>query len=118
VETTILKAYRIQSKVQNNPRKMIVEFQTNHTKRTLMEIVRKTKLTGKTVNANWNDVKIYINRVYINQFNRNLFFKANIFSREKGFKFVWFKDLKLIIKKSESTKTIITDNEDALSKLI
>jgi len=117
VETTILKAYRIQSKFQNKPRKMIVEFQTNQTKRTLMENVRKTKLTGETVNANWNNDKIYINDC-LTLFNRNLFFKAKVFAREKSFKFVWFKDLKLFIKKSESTKAIIIDNEDALSKLI
>lgn len=78
---------------------------------------RKTKLTGETVNANWNNDKIYIND-YLTLFNRNLFFKAKVFAREKSFKFVWFKDLKLFIKKSESTKAIIIDNEDALSKLI
>jgi len=74
VETTILKAYRIQSNFQNKPRKMIVEFQTNQTKRTLMENVRKTKLTGETVNVNWNNDKIYINDC-LTLFNRNLFLK-------------------------------------------
>lgn len=74
VETAILKSYRIQSKIQNKPGKMIVEFQTNQAKRTLMENVRKTKLTGKTVNAHWNDDKMYINDG-LTQFNRNLFLK-------------------------------------------
>lgn len=105
VETTILKAYHIQSKIQNKPRKMIVEFQTYQTKRNLMENVRKTKLTGKIVNANWNNNTIYINDS-LTYFNRNLFFKAKAFARDKGFKFIWFKDLKLFIKKSENTKTI------------
>lgn len=116
VETTFLKAFRIKSKIENKPSKIIAEFQTNQIKRTVMENVRKTKLTGITVNANWSDDKIFINDS-LTQFNRNLFFKAKVVAREKGYKFVWFKDLKLFIKKNENTKVIIIDNEDALSKL-
>jgi len=65
-----------------------------------MENVRNIKLTGITVNVNYcSDDKIYIIDS-LTHFNRNLIFKAKFFALEKGYKFVWFKDLKLFIKKS------------------
>jgi hypothetical protein len=74
------------------------------------------KSAGKSVNTNWSDNKIYINDS-LTQFNINLFFKAIVFARDVYYKVVWFKDSKLFIKKNESTKAIIIDNEFALSKL-
>uniref|UniRef100_A0A2S2NLJ2 PHD-type domain-containing protein n=1 Tax=Schizaphis graminum TaxID=13262 RepID=A0A2S2NLJ2_SCHGA len=117
MKVNILKAFRIFSKIENKPKKIMAEVQTYQSKKSMMDSVRKLKLTGKSVNTNWSDDKIYMNDS-LTQFNRNLFFKARVFARDAGYKFVWFKDSKLFIKKNESTKAIIIDNEFALSKLI
>lgn len=77
---------------------------------------KKTKLTGNFVNDNWNNDKIYINDS-LTQLNRNLFFKARFHARDIGYKFVWFKDQKLFIKKNENTNAIFIDNEYSLYKL-
>jgi len=59
----------------------------------MMESVRKLKLTSKFVNTNWSDDKIYMNDS-LTQFNRNLylFFKARVFARKMGYKYIWFKN--------------------------
>lgn len=50
------------------------------------------------MNDKWNNDNIYINDS-LTLFNRNLFFKARSYARDSRHKFVWFKDLKLYIKK-------------------
>lgn len=82
-----------------------------------MERVKKSKLTGKTVNSKWNNDSIYINDG-LTQFNRNLFFLTRAFARESGYKFTWFKDSKIFLKKNENTKAFIIFDELSLSKLV
>lgn len=62
-----------------------------------MDNVKKAKLKGK--DSNWKDKNIYINDS-LTQFNKNLFFKTRAFARDTGYKFVWFKDSKIFIKKN------------------
>lgn len=81
VKFNILKAFGIQSKIENKSRKIIAEVQTNQGKRLMMENVIKSKLTGKVVNTNWSHGKIYINDS-LTQLNRNLFFKARTLTRK------------------------------------
>ncbi|VVC29231.1 Hypothetical protein CINCED_3A017206 [Cinara cedri] len=93
----------------------MAEVQTYQSKKSMMDSARKRKLIGKSVNTNWSDDKIFMNDS-LTAFNRNLFFKARVLAHEVGYKYVWFRDSKLFIKKKESTKAIIIDNEFALSK--
>ncbi|XP_026821659.1 uncharacterized protein LOC113560080 [Rhopalosiphum maidis] len=72
-------------------KKIMAEVQTYQSKKSMKDNVKKLKLTGKSVNINWSDDKIYMNDS-LTQFNRNLFFKARVFTRDVGYKFVWFKD--------------------------
>jgi len=71
--------------------------------RVLIETTRKTKLTGIKVYSNWKNDVIYIKDNLI-QLNINLFFKIKSFARDSGYKFVWFKDAKIFIKKMKIQK--------------
>lgn len=116
VTISLSKAFRVNSKVSNRSRKIVAELLSIQNKKTMMDNVKKSKLTGKVVNSNWNDEKIYINDS-LTQFNKNLFFKARAFARDKGYKFVWFRDSKIFIKKNENSKAFIIHDEYSLSKL-
>jgi regulator of replication initiation timing len=116
VKTTVIKAFRIKSKINNKSRKIIAELQSKQIKKEIMDNAKKSKLTGKLVNNNWNNDNIYINDS-LTQYNRNLFFKTRVYARDFGYKFVWFKNLKLFIKKNENTNAIFIDNESSLFKL-
>lgn len=52
----------------------MTEVQTNQSKRIMIESLKKSKLAGKFVNANWSDDQIYISDS-LTQSNRNLFLK-------------------------------------------
>lgn len=96
----------------------MAELQSLQSKQSMMEGTRNCKLNGKFINTNWNDNKIYINNS-LTPFNLLIsFFKTRHFrDRDVGYKFVWYENSQLFIKKNENTKTILIDNEYALTKL-
>lgn len=116
VEVDVVNAFRIQSKFNKRTCKIVAELSMKQCKRMLMETARKTKLTGITVDSNWKNDAIYIND-NLTQFNRNLFFKTKSFARDSGYKFVWFKDAKIFMKKDENSKAVLVDNDFSLTKL-
>lgn len=116
VEVDVVNAFRVQSKFNKRPNKIVAEVINKQYKRVLIETARKTKLTGIRIDSNWRNEAIYINDS-LTQFNRNLFFKTKTFARDNGYKFVWFKDSKLFIKKDEHSKAILLENELSLTKL-
>jgi hypothetical protein len=52
MKVNILKTFRIFSKIENKPNKIIAEVQTYQSKKSMMDIVKKLKLTGKSLNTN------------------------------------------------------------------
>lgn len=116
VEIDVVNAYRVQSKFNTRSKKIVAELTSKQVKKDVMESSRKIKPTGNSVEASWKNEPIYIND-NLTQFNRNLFYKTKIFARDSGYKFVWFRDYKLFIKKTELTKAIVVENELSLTKL-
>lgn len=116
MEVDVVNAFRVQSKFNKRTNKIVAELKMKQCKRTLMETARKTKLTGITVDSNWKNDAIYIND-NLTQFNRNLFFKTKSFARDSGYKFVWFKDAKIFIKKDENSKAVLVNIDSSLTKL-
>ncbi|KAL4104477.1 hypothetical protein QTP88_019775 [Uroleucon formosanum] len=96
VEVNVVNTSRIQSKFNKRTNKIVAELTMKQCKRVLIETARKTKLTGI----------------------KNLFFKTKSFARDSGYKFVWFKDAKIFIKKDDNSKAVFAENDSALTKLI
>lgn len=80
VKISVSKAYHVHSKISNKSRKIVAELTSIQDKRNIMEGVKKSKLTGNTVNSNCNNDSIYIN-YRLTQFNKNLFLKLEFRSR-------------------------------------
>ena len=116
VETTVNRAFRAPSKIKNKPRKLVAELSTRQCSSITISNSRKTKPKGNMFNEKWGMEPIYVNN-YLTFFNRNLLFKTKTFARETGYKFVWFKDSKIFIKKNEDQKAILIENESSLSNL-
>lgn len=116
IEVYVVNAYRVQSKFNNRSKKIIAKLTSKQVKKNLMKSSRKIKPTGNSVEASWKNEGIYIND-NLKQFNRNPFYKTKIFASDLGYKFVWFRDYKLFIKKTELTKTIVIVNELSLTIL-
>jgi len=116
VNSTVSKAFRVPSKILNKPRKLVAELSTSQCSSNAIINSRKLKPTGNMFSENWGTGPIYVNN-YLTFFNRNLLFKTKAFAREASFKFVWFEDSKIFIKKSENHKAILIENESSLTNL-
>jgi len=103
VDSTVSKAFRVPSKILNKPKKLVAELCTSQCSSNAIINSRKQKPTGNMFSENWGMGPIYVNN-YLTFFNRNLLFKTKAFAREASFKFVWFKDSKIFIKKVKTTK--------------
>jgi hypothetical protein len=114
---SVRSAYRISSGQKNKPRKIVAILDSKENKHKLITEARKLKLKAKNLNAEWANDNIYINE-QMTQVNKYIFFKARSAVREVGYKFIWFKDAKIFVKKNDTSKVLIIDDEKALLKII
>lgn len=116
VESSVKQALRVQSRDSKKSRKLVMEVNTSQCSSKIISSSKKQKPRGITFHDNWGNVPIYVNN-FLTLYNRNLLFKTKAFARETGFKYVWFKNSKLFIKKSENNKAVLIENESSLSLL-
>jgi hypothetical protein len=81
-----------------------------------MDLTRKKKMVAKHIDDKWNNTAIYVNEQMTSTF-RNLFFKTRNTVKEVGYKYIWFKNNKIFVKKNEGSKIIIIDDETSISKI-
>lgn len=86
-------------------------------KKNLMDLAKKEKMIANTINESWGGAGIFINN-YLTKYNSNLFYKIRMFAKERNFKFVWFKDDKMHIKKNETSKGFIIHAETDLANIL
>lgn len=115
-QVSVVKAYRIRSRIPDKPMKIVAELMSTDQKTDLMELSKKKKIRSNNINENWGSAGIFINN-YLTKYNSNLFYKARNFAKEKHFKYVWFKDCKIFIKKNETSQSLIINEEADLLKI-
>lgn len=116
VTVCVENAFRLQSKIQNKSGKIIAVLKNYVNKKNLMEMTRKKKLKAKNVNLKWKDESIFINH-YLTQTSSNLFYKTRRYAKEHNYKYIWLRDCKLFIRKDETNKVILTEDENSLLRL-
>lgn len=81
-----------------------------------MDHVNKKKLTANNINNKWEKTAIYVNE-QMTSTNRDLFFKARNAVKEVGYKFIWFKNNKIFVRKNEGSKVFAVVDEILISKI-
>lgn len=113
----IVKAYGIRSRIPDKPMKIVAESMSNDQKKDLMNLSKKKNIKSNNINVSLDNVGIFINN-YLTKYNSYLFYKPKIFAKENDFKYVWFNDCKIFIKKkNENTKGYIINEEADLSNV-
>jgi len=110
-------AYRVRSKMTGKPGKIVAILKSIDKKINFMNLVKTKRLSTTDINENWKKEGIYVNN-YLTQTYRNLFFKTKLLAKEKNYKFVWFKNNKLFVRKNNDTNAIPIEDENSLSKLV
>jgi len=101
-KVNVEKAYRVRSKMTGKPGKNVAILKSIEEKLNFMHLVKTKRLSTTDINENWKKEGIYINN-YLTQTYRNLFFKTKLLAKEKNYKFVWFKNNKLFVRKNNDT---------------
>ncbi|KAF0711660.1 E3 ubiquitin-protein ligase TRAIP-like [Aphis craccivora] len=116
LEIKVKNAFRIPSKSTDKPRKISVCFMSVEEKHKVMDLMKKKKMVAKHIDGKWNNTAIYVNEQMTSTF-RNLFFKTRNIAKEVGYKFIWFKNNKIFVKKNEGSMTIYIVDEASISKI-
>jgi len=73
-------------------------------------------LTANNIDKNWGKTAIFVNDQMTSTY-RDLFFKARKAAKKVGYKFIWFKNNKIFVRRNESSKAIIITDELSISKI-
>lgn len=110
-------AHRLHTSKVNISRSIVVQFKT----RTIREQIAHKRfmvVSNKDINGTPIGSKIYINE-HLTTYYKNLIRQAKIKQRETGFKFVWFRNNKLLARRTEDSPVIwIQNEEDIKTKMI
>lgn len=82
-----------------------------------MDLGRKKKLKSENFNVKWNEESIYINDC-LTQANSNLFYKTRMYVKAHNYKYVWFIDSKIFLRKYEKNKIIFIKDENSLNNIV
>lgn len=50
--------------------------------------------------------------------NKTLFYKAKTTAKQVGYKYAWFNNNKIFVKKNDESKLITIENEDSILKIV
>lgn len=110
----ILEAKRIPDRRPGAPPKICIRF-TDIRKRNLLLINRKK--IHHDILKYFNCEKIFISAI-LNPYFKELLWKTKQICKEKKFSYVWYKDEKILVKKSATDKIIYIKHSDDLCKII
>lgn len=99
--------HRKPSRSATNNHPIIIEFGSRHMRNTLFDARYRQNVKNKDIFGGNDDSRIFINES-LSPFYKNLLWRAKKVAIEKKFKFCWFRNSKIYVKKSEQDKNVIT----------
>lgn len=113
-EDDIEVVHRLPSK-GNKIQPIIIQFQSRQVRDRMLNRKKKIITTSELIGQ--GNGKVFINP-NLNKYFRELRYKAKQLGNELGYKYIWFKNNKILAKKNEFSKdVIIITNEDDLEKM-
>lgn len=121
---TVSSAYRVRSFTapsDNVPRKIVVQFNSNHMKNNFIAAARKTRksLPGNKFNGlpYDNSGTVFFINEHLTRRNLELHHKTRLAAKDKQYKYVWVKDGAIFVRKSDTSKAIKISNENSIARL-
>jgi hypothetical protein len=115
-DNEIETAHRIPNRNKEKPSVIIIQFKNrNYRDKWLQQ--RKRIVTNDNMYRNGNRKRIYLNE-NMTPYTKSLFWKTREFARQFDYKYVWFRNGKIMMRKDGDTQTVnIVHEEDDLIKL-
>lgn len=109
VQLSIINAERLHSDVPTARNNIVAQISTYEQKKQLMYNL-KNQLIAERANGYVGGRRIYIND-FLTDFNRILLYKTKQFAKENGFKYAWYNNCKILLRKSEQSTIFLIRNE-------
>jgi hypothetical protein len=100
----------------NERSSIVVQFSNRNVRNEFLSTGKRLKLKLNDINAKYPDKPLYINE-HLTSYNKKLLFQIKQIKYEKQWKFVWFANSKILVKKNESSKPIWIRNLTDLEKI-
>lgn len=96
---------------------IVVRFTHRQIKMNLLSAVKARRgLTTADINVDGAARPIYLNE-HLAPHNKVLFNKTRKLGMERGYTYIWVKDCKIFVRKSDSSKSVLITTEDDLAKI-
>lgn len=107
-EQDIEAAHRIPTRVGSRPARIIVQLASRRLRDEFIANRRKV-ITNQQITGSLNKHQIYINE-NLCPYYRELLWKAKTQAKEANYKFVWFKNSKILARKDENSRQVLYIN--------
>jgi hypothetical protein len=115
-ENQIEVAHRIPNKNSNKPSTVIIQFKHRDARNMWMQQRRKI-VTNDNIYRNGNRQRIYLNE-NMTPYMKTLFWKTRMYARTNDYKYTWFRNGKIMMRKNENEQEVVTIHEEEdLTKL-
>lgn len=95
------------NRVPNKPPAIIAKFYSRPLKEEVIDAKKKTKfLQARDLGYKDSNSKIYVNN-HLTQINKNLYWLARTAAKDLGFKFVWERNAKILMRQDENAPIIV-----------
>lgn len=107
--------HRVNNRKEKEPRDIIVQFKSREIKENLL-LNRREKVKSNLVTKGKNDNMIYINE-HLTQHNKLIFWEARQKCRENNYRYVWTKNGKIFVRKTENERAYRINNIEDINKI-
>lgn len=114
-KTDIEVIHRIPSSNGNKPKTIIIEMNSRKKRNEIIEAKKKI-VTQNDILGSGTSGRIYINES-LTPYNKDLFWKARETGKKNNYKYTWFKNNKIMMRKDEQSRPIIIKKEEDLFKV-
>lgn len=107
--------HRISNRNGKEPRDIIAQFKNRDVRDAIMK-AKKIKINNKDVTTGKLDKAIYVNE-HLSAHYKMLFWETKIKCTEKGYRYVWVKNGKILVRKSDNEQVLRVQNVEDLKKI-
>jgi len=116
IALTVVKAERLPYDELTKSNRIVAELLTYGQKLNLMTKSKRDQLTFNCVVGNAIGTRIHIHD-FLTVYNRILYFHAKNFAREKGFKYIWYADCQIFMRRYDRSQIFLIEKESDFCSL-
>jgi hypothetical protein len=111
-------AHRVPSRNKDNPSPIIVQFLRRKKRDEIISNRRNTVLTNsELLNDNRLSGRVFVNES-LSPFFKELLWKTKMIGRERDYKRIWYKNARVLVRKTDGSQVIVINDFADLDKMV